>query len=46
MSYPTKDFQERMLGLLRAALPQDIPSEKEWRSFQNIPGLYCPRIDI
>lgn len=46
MSYPTKDFQERMLGLLRAALPQDIPSENEWRSFQNISELYCPRIDI
>jgi len=46
MSYPTKVFQLRMVELLRAAFPAELPVEKEWRAIKNIPGLYCPRIDI
>ena len=45
MPSPTETFQEEIKDHLLKIYP-NTPIKKEWRSIENIRGLYSPRIDI
>jgi len=40
------EYQEEMRSKLIRLFSNNIPVETEWRTIQNINGIYCPRIDI